>query len=66
MPLKKPFTLPNDWTPEQAMAVVDLLDDLRERIWAIYGVPLLDAYQRDRAPAFNSNTDPILDDEAPF
>jgi hypothetical protein len=25
-----------DWTPEQARAVIELLDDLRERIWAHY------------------------------
>jgi hypothetical protein len=24
------------WTPEQALAVVELLDDLRDRIWSHY------------------------------
>ena len=27
----KPFAIPTDWTAEQAMAVIDLLDELRER-----------------------------------
>ncbi|MGH8029971.1 MAG: hypothetical protein ACREO3_08560 [Arenimonas sp.] len=66
MPLKKPFTLPNYWTPQQAMAVVDLLDDLRERIWAIYRIQLLDAYRRDRAPSINPKPQPTFEDEAPF
>lgn len=35
-----PFLLPDDWTPEQALAVVELLDDLRETIWNHYQIPL--------------------------
>jgi hypothetical protein len=31
-----PLLIPADWTPEQAQAVVDLLDDLRERIGSHY------------------------------
>lgn len=42
--------IPPNWTPEQALAVVDLLDDLRERIWAQYELALLDAYRVDRQP----------------
>lgn len=37
-----PFLIAADWTPEQAQAVVELLDDLRERIWAHYQIPLYD------------------------
>jgi hypothetical protein len=40
--------IPDDWTPEQAQAVVDVLDDLRERIWAHYALPLQDLYRRQR------------------
>ena len=46
----KPFAIPNHWTPEQAMAVVDLLDELRPRIWSMYQIPLLDSYREDLAP----------------
>ena len=35
-----PFLIPADWTPEQAQAVVDLLDDLREHLWAHYQIAL--------------------------
>ncbi|HEX8896936.1 MAG TPA: hypothetical protein VF783_26725 [Terriglobales bacterium] len=31
-----PFVVPEDWTPEQALAVFELLDDLREVICARY------------------------------
>ena len=29
-----------NWSPDQAMAVIDLLDDLRDRIWAHYEIDL--------------------------
>lgn len=37
-----------EWTPEQAYAVVELLDDLRERIWAHYELALFEHYRQDR------------------
>ncbi|WP_455289666.1 hypothetical protein [Cupriavidus necator] len=30
-----PFVVPDDWTPEQALAVFELLDDLRE-VYAVH------------------------------
>jgi hypothetical protein len=30
------FFLPNYWTPEQALAVVEFIGDLREAIWGHY------------------------------
>jgi hypothetical protein len=36
LPLTIPLEIPAYWTPEQAFAVVELLDDLRDRIWAHY------------------------------
>jgi len=29
-----------EWTPEQAWAVIELLDDLRDRIWCHYQLPI--------------------------
>ena len=29
-----------NWSPDQAMAVIDLLDDLRDRIWNHYEIAL--------------------------
>ena len=42
--------IPADWTPEQAQAVIDLLDDLRERIWGHYALPLQELYRQQRQP----------------
>jgi len=44
-----PFEVPAYWTPEQALAVVELLDDLRELIWAHYDVRLIELIQAERA-----------------
>ena len=44
-----PFAIPAYWTPEQALAVVELFDDLLELIWAHYGVQLIDLIQAERA-----------------
>lgn len=45
-----PFILPDNWTLEQALAVVELLDDLRERIWAHYQIPFHDLLREQRRP----------------
>jgi hypothetical protein len=34
------FAIPTYWSPEQALAVFELLDDLRDKIWAHYGLHL--------------------------
>ncbi len=34
------FTVDAHWTPEQALVVWDLLDDLRERVWSHYGLAI--------------------------
>lgn len=35
LPLTISLKIPAYWTPEQAFAVVELLDDLRDRVWRI-------------------------------
>ena len=42
------FLINTDWTPEQAWAVVELLDDLRERIWNHYLIPIQDLLCEER------------------
>ena len=46
------------WSPEQAMAIIELLDDLRDRIWAHYEIALLDRYRKERI----TRNDPPLND----
>jgi hypothetical protein len=42
LPLTINFKIPAYWTPEQALAVFELLDDLREQIGSHYSVPLFE------------------------
>jgi hypothetical protein len=32
-----PFAIPAYWTPEQALTVVELLEEVRDLIWSHYG-----------------------------
>ena len=43
-----PFLIDADWSPEQAMAVIELLDDLRDRVWSHYEIVLFDKFREDR------------------
>ena len=45
-----PFILPDDWTPDQALAVFELLDDLRQMIWNHYQIPIQDLLREQRLP----------------
>src|ERR1700716_4318878 len=42
LPLTVNFKIPAYWTPEQALAVFELLDDLRDQIGAHYSVQLFE------------------------
>jgi len=37
------------WSPDQALAVIELLDDLRDRIWAHYELALVTKFRDERA-----------------
>jgi len=43
-----PFTVPADWTAEQALAVFELLGDLRELVWSHYQLPLQNLIREQR------------------
>jgi hypothetical protein len=49
LPLTIPFAIPAYWTPEQAQAVIELLDDLRERIAEHYQLQLIELYRQQQA-----------------
>ena len=42
------FLIDCDWTPEQALAVVELLDDLRDRILRHYQLPIMELMHEER------------------
>jgi hypothetical protein len=61
-----PFEVPAYWTPEQALAVIELLDDLRELIWAHYDVRLIELIQTERTGS-HTQIDPTASvDEVDF
>ena len=58
-----PLFIPDNWTPEQATAVFELLDDLREAIGRHYQVAITNYLREDRRPQLPSGcaTDQDLD-----
>ena len=70
LPLTLPLAIPAYWTPDQAQAVIELLDDLRQRIWAHYQMQLIDLYREqhgfeDIDPS-DTHDDQHTDDDQPF
>ncbi|MBF6989314.1 hypothetical protein [Cupriavidus sp. IK-TO18] len=53
------FLIPDNWSPEQALAVVELIDDLRERICAHYQLALHDLLSAQRSPPEKGLDDPF-------
>jgi hypothetical protein len=41
------FLIDSDWTPEQALAVVELLQDLQDRIFEHYQLPIMELMQEE-------------------
>jgi hypothetical protein len=56
------FLIQDDWTPAQACAVVELLDDLREVICSHYQLQIQQYLQDDRTE-YTKSTDFTLEDE---
>lgn len=42
--------IPTYWTPEQAFAVFELIDDLRDAIWQCYNIQLIDEFRDQLKP----------------
>jgi len=43
------ITLPEHWSPEQALAVFEIVDELRERLWHRYGGQIQQAMREQRS-----------------
>jgi hypothetical protein len=43
--------LPTHWSPEQAVAVFEILDELREHVWARYGLQIQQVLRDERSTA---------------
>lgn len=63
------FLIACDWTPEQALAVVELLDDLKYRILLHYQLPIMELMREERGVGpFDDldTTDVRRENEQPF
>jgi hypothetical protein len=59
--------LPDYWTPAEALAVYELLNDLAEAIWNRYEVDLIEQLRSERDYGDTSQLDLFdPDDELPF
>lgn len=64
--LPNPY-IPDDWTPEQALAVYEFLDELRDRVWDHYREQIQQQYRIDCGEDDDAQPDLFeFDDEIPF
>ncbi len=47
---RRASVLPTYWTPEQALAVFEILDALRDHLWELYGPQIQQAMREDLCP----------------
>lgn len=61
-----PFIIQDDWSPEQAMAVIELLDDLREVICGRYQLQLNALLREQRRTDIPSDSSSTNETDPPF
>lgn len=61
-----PFIIQDDWSPEQALAVVELLDDLREVIWGRYQLQLFELLREQHCTDTPSDSSSANETDPPF
>lgn len=50
LPLSLSVEIPTTWTPEQALAVFELLTEIRDTVWHQYNVQIQTELQNQRLP----------------
>jgi len=63
-PISFPLDVPTTWTPDQALAVFELLDDLRDQIGAHYSVQLFELNREQHLHARTDRDDSNVDDQS--
>ncbi len=58
--------VPDDWTPEQAAAVFEILDQLQVRNWGRYGPWIQQVLWEKQMPPKRFSADEIDEDDVPF
>jgi len=64
----RPLTLPEHWTPAEALAVFEMIDLLRDQIWICYGHDIQQELreQIDEPDTHNDQRNPTSDSAPPF
>mgnify|MGYP007078133930 CR=1 FL=1 len=60
------FGRPTKWTPAQASAVLEVLDEIREWIWLSYGRQIQRELRRDCAVTKTADLANLDDEDVPF
>lgn len=60
------FGRPKKWTPAQASAVLEVLDEIREWIWLSYGSQIQQELRRDCEVTKAANLANLGDEDVPF
>jgi hypothetical protein len=60
------ISLPTDFSPEQACAVFELIDALRDRLWLLYGSQIQQLMREERSSTHARQADDIHNGEPPF
>ncbi len=60
------FARPTHWTPAQASAVFELLDELREWVWLSYGSQIQQELRRDHVVTTSAGPLNLGDEDVPF
>jgi hypothetical protein len=61
-----PFLVQDNWSAEQALAVIELLDDLREVIWQRYQFPLQELLREQHCSQDKSKSENVNETDPPF
>lgn len=61
-PLIRPLDLPEHWSPEQALAVFEFIELLRDQLWASYGSAIQHALREDQRCSASTSLPRALDD----
>lgn len=61
-----PLLIAADWSAEQALAVFELLTDLREVLWRQYQIPIQDLLQQQGRPGPDWLDSDAVGDDPPF
>ena len=59
--MKRTIDIPDDWTPEQALAVCELFHDIISAIWDAYTEPLAQLRQREAMCDAVRELEPLYD-----